>query len=142
METKGHPSLGLENISDPQPRLPRLPKAGREVAAELLRMGHVVSWSEPRLSPHEAQWYSMGKEALFTGQLWNFFGSSIPGTQGSESIVPPLVKGSKVEAIHTWCRSEGFSSCFCLAFPLPLICSPETPSPHRRSTSPLISLLY
>lgn len=51
MGLKDHPSLGLEKISCPQLRLPRLPEAGKTVVAKLLQMGHVVSWSEPQLPP-------------------------------------------------------------------------------------------
>lgn len=76
------------------------------MAAKLLQMGHVASWSEPQLAPHEAQWYRMWGEALVTGLLWTFGGSHTPGAQGSGRTVTPIWKGSKVEAIHTWCRSR------------------------------------
>lgn len=91
-----------------------------------------LSPSAPHTTPSGAA--LVGRSILYRPRV-DVLGNRIPGARGSGCTGPPFGKGSEVEAIHTWCRSEG-SSPASFTSPLPLLRSPEARAPCRGGASP------
>lgn len=96
-----------------------------------------LSPARPTRSP--AVQHYVGR-SIFHRPRVDVLGNRIPGAQGLGRTRPPFGKGRKVEAIHTWCRSEG-SSPASLASPRPLLRSAEAWAPAHCSSLPQQSIL-
>lgn len=140
---KGHPSLGFKISLVHSSDFPDSPRQAGQFS-QIVANG---AFSFLVWAPTCPTWSSVVPYvgwSTFYSPMVDFFGQSHRWSPGLRGHSTPIWKGSKAEAIHTWCRSEGFSSCFCVAFPcLWSVCSPEAraaSSPHSRPTQ-LVSVL-